>query len=501
MVGMAHPGGTWLVLVRDVSRTVRVRGVPRPTAALVLDVDTGFVRGIAVDEDDKGALAQAFATALTKKAGPLPPSPPDAVLCGPAIAGPVETALRAAIRSEPLPPIREVRPGLEAEDIFDSFIGHMAGRSQPEEPPMPEDWQVLFDQALRVGQEQPWARWTDEVDLAVEITVAGTTTEVAAVVMGASGIERGLVLYPGRNRPAHLEDRRHGEPAATPAGTLACMLDPASELPDDLVAKALRYGWPQDAELFPAFLALAPGAGADVSRRDAWILACAMAAVLAHDARGPVLAQAGSETTTGTAPLASGRSARFSIRQQQPGEGVETPRLQVHRVGNSLVPEGTPVVLGHLSWDAMPALRKRARIYRPAPQDAPEPTGGEAPLVVIVTKSRLGEQLAANVAALDPFAVGIVEDGDDAVVVLAGANGAELLMVVATDSSALAAFRRRLRGSKGRHVLMVTDEATDHGEETVYGLFECHGDTPPSQTRRTSPRPKARPKAQPKRRR
>jgi hypothetical protein len=41
---------TWIVMARDVSGTVTVTGQPRVVVALILDADTGLVRGISVGE-------------------------------------------------------------------------------------------------------------------------------------------------------------------------------------------------------------------------------------------------------------------------------------------------------------------------------------------------------------------------------------------------------------------------------------------------------------------
>jgi hypothetical protein len=61
-------------------------------------------------------------------------------------------------------------------------------------------------------------------------------------------------------------------------------------------------------------------------------------------------------------------------------------------------------------------------------------------------------------------------------------------MEVAADSPSLTAFRRRLRETKGLHVVMIADEATARGKGSVYGLFECHQPPPPARGRH-SPRP------------
>ena len=57
------------------------------------------------------------------------------------------------------------------------------------------------------------------------------------------------------------------------------------------------------------------------------------------------------------------------------------------------------------------------------------------------------------------------------------------------DNPNLKTFRRRLRDSKGLHVVMVADEETTQGRGSVYGLFECHQPPPSSPRTRQSPLP------------
>jgi hypothetical protein len=476
---------------------MRVQGQSRLSACLVLELGTGLVRGVAVAATDGEALAQAFDAAVSQPTGTLPPGRPSSVLCGPGLAEPVAESLGAVTGGSPLPPITEVDPPAEAEDIFDSFIGHMAGRTQPEEGPGPEDWELGYAQALRFCRAAPWARWNDGIDLALEVTVGGSPTRHAAVVMGNAGLQHGLVLYPGEAVPPGLDEWQPGEPVPSPAGTLLCTLDRPGEVPAEMTAKALRYGWPPDAELTPVFLGLGPNAeGGDVGRADLQRLTLALAAVTAHDARGPVLTHPASEATTGKLALSGGEPGSFSIHQRPPANEPLSAHLRVHQAGFDLVPEGTPVVLGHLPWTSLVSLRSSARIHRPAPSNAPKPSGTEVPLLAVLPTRRQGELMAAQAAELDPYGVSVIETEDgEAVFTLVGANGAEVLMELAADSPSLSTFRRRLRETKGLHVVMIADESTTtRGKGTVYGLFECNQRlSPPRQ--RQSPKPsKPRPR-------
>ena len=101
-----------------------------------------------------------------------------------------------------------------------------------------------------------------------------------------------------------------------------------------------------------------------------------------------------------------------------------------------------------------------ARLYRPAPPGAPDPAGEELPVVAVLAGRRQGDRVAADLARLDPYGIGLVETGDgQCIVTVVGATGAELLMELPADSPALADLRRRLHHSKGRHVVMFADAA------------------------------------------
>ena len=61
-------GGAWLVLGRDVSDSVSIDGEPDVHACMVLDVDTGLVRGLATAAAQTDAVAQAIEMGLTTPA-------------------------------------------------------------------------------------------------------------------------------------------------------------------------------------------------------------------------------------------------------------------------------------------------------------------------------------------------------------------------------------------------------------------------------------------------
>lgn len=305
-------GPTWVVMARDVSHAVRVANEPHVVASLVVDAETGLVRGVSMAATLPEACAQAMHAAMTQPAGPLPPDTPAHVVCSSMPIGAVLDGLKPLLADQHLPTVVE-HAVAEAEDIFDSFVGHMAGRHQPEQFPTTADWQFLFAVATGYLQAEPWLRWSDvdHLDLAVELD--GAAARYVAVVIGQEGIQRGLALYPGQKLPAQVRDWRPGEPVSWPADALLLWLDPPAEVPPEFAAKAARYGWPDDADLLPVCLATAASGGpADLDQRAAHHLTLAIVAVLAHD-RHRATPGNGSGVTTGQTTLAGGQLGGYRV--------------------------------------------------------------------------------------------------------------------------------------------------------------------------------------------
>jgi hypothetical protein len=492
MAGMTDTDRRWLVLLRDISHAVRIPGETRIVVSLVFDMGTGVVLASAVAANEPQALSQACQTALTRPAGGLAPRRPDQVLCDPGLAETLATQLGKLKGVAPLPPIVETPTVHEAEDVFDTFVGHLAGRRSPKDFATPGDWEVMFGQALGFYGREPWKRWADDVDLLIEITIGSRHAQFAAVVLGHEGIQCGLVLYPGKTPPAGHRSRRPRSAISMPRGTLMFNLDEPQEVPEEFAKKAGRYGWPPDAELVPLFLRVDGKEPGEPGRREVRDLSVALAAIIAHDSRGPVIVEAGPQETLGTLPLADGDTASFSIRQLQgsddPGEGDE--QLRLHVAGDDLIPEGTAVAMGTVSAAGLASLRRAARIHRPLPADSPAFEGDGLPMIGILADDANGDAIAAKVAAMDPYGVTLVAAEGRAVVVLAGGEGAQVLMDIPAGDPALGRHRARMKAAKGVHVLLIGDEATSSGAGTVYGLFECHvpGDPPKLSSRNPSPR-------------
>jgi hypothetical protein len=283
---------TWIVLIRDVSRAVQVEGQAKTTASLVLDMDTGEVCGLSVKPTEQESCRAALRTALAR------PDRPARMLCGPGYGELAGTELAAVWDTARPPEVTEV-VSPDAEDIFDSFIGHLSGRAQPDDPGEPADWQLLYDKAAAYTIAKPWLRiaLNDPLDLTVQ--VGGTAARYVAVVIGQEGVQRGLVLYP------------HGSasngPQRPPAGTILCYLDPREEALPDYAAKAARYGWPGEAELIPLCLAVQPEGLADLDRTSVYRLILALTGVVSHDRPGPA------EPTAGQIVLPNGDQATYSV--------------------------------------------------------------------------------------------------------------------------------------------------------------------------------------------
>src|ERR1700736_394372 len=196
MSAVAENGaGTWLVMLRDVSDSVRVAGQRRVMAALALDADTGLARGFSMAASGRKALTEAFRAGRTRPAGLLPPGRPERILCSGAIVDDVSRTLAELFDQGAAPPVEEIVDAFEAEDIFDSFLGHMAGRNQPAELATSEDWAMFFEVSRRFPEAEPWTRWSDVNHLHLDLRLRSQETRYLALVLGNEGIQRGLVLY------------------------------------------------------------------------------------------------------------------------------------------------------------------------------------------------------------------------------------------------------------------------------------------------------------------
>jgi hypothetical protein len=468
-----NQGPTWLVLLRDISHAAHVQGEPRIVASLVFDMASGLVLGNAAAGTDDEALARACHSALTKPAGSSQPRRPDKILCAANLITPLARALRR-LKVPARVPIIEAPQIDEAEDVFDSFVGHMAGRRQPNDFADPEDWRRLIDQALHFYRREPWERFTDEVDLAVGICIDDETASYTAVILGNAGVQRGLVLYPGTAVPTGLRDLEPGCPVPIVSGTFMFTLDSRDEPPPELITKSIRYGWPPDVDVVPVFLILDGDEPSELGRVDVLRLTVAIAAICGHDARGPVLLNAPTEALRGRLTLADDAAVSFTIRQLPLPPAPTEQVLRVHLAGTELLSDDTPVVLGSSAVTASDSLRRQARLYRPSLAGSAPRNAKTLPLVVIIAEGERANAISAKIAEIDLYGVGIVELDGRAVLTLVGGEGAQLLIDLPVDHPALKLYRSRLKRSKGHHLVLVADQASARGAGEISGLFECH---------------------------
>jgi hypothetical protein len=286
-------------MARDISDAVQVGNLKTVAAALALDPATGLILGSGMAGKAAGAVRDLLKNVSMAANGPQTPR----LLCPPELLGVVKRGLPAAWRTAG---IAAVEPGAEAEDAFDSLIGHLAGRSQPGNLPSPADWSLLFRQAQAFAEAAPWRRLADDVDLQMDLRVGGSAFHGVGIIMGNAGVTYGFALYPGDTKAAGPAARF--DPMDPPPGTLVMSLDPASELPDYLVAKARRYLWPDTVALLPVFFAWAGDGVADLSSDAVALLAVALAAALAGaDTRNAASAE-------GDMILSGGRSGHYRVQ-------------------------------------------------------------------------------------------------------------------------------------------------------------------------------------------
>jgi hypothetical protein len=165
------------------------------------------------------------------------------------------------------------------------------------------------------SRARPWLRWSDADHLDLVVKIDSAAARYVAVVIGQEGIQRGLVLYPGATLPDWLRDWVPSRPV--PAGTLLLWLDPPEEVPPEFAGKAIRYGWPDDADLLPVLLVGGPDGPADLDRRGAHHLTLVTTAVLAHEppsaGRHRPAPGNGLSKTTGELTLAEGQHGKYTI--------------------------------------------------------------------------------------------------------------------------------------------------------------------------------------------
>lgn len=197
---------------------------------------------------------------------------------------------------------------VEAEDILDSLVGHIAGRAQPDQFAPPGDWAILVDHADTYRRAAPWRRWTDQDHLDLEVRLDGTSARYVTIVIGAEGVQRSLVLYPGGALPDGV-----GWLAAGRADPGTGWKHPVLPPPAGRGAVGVR-GEGSSVRLARRRRSRSGVADhrtarhADLDRTAVQRLTVAIAAVLAHDRRPD-----GSDPTIGTCTLAASEQASYTL--------------------------------------------------------------------------------------------------------------------------------------------------------------------------------------------
>jgi hypothetical protein len=318
-----HHAPDVLVLARDISDAVEVGGVETVAAAVALDPGTGLILGSGVAADPVAALKDLLAN-VSGGASATRSGPPR-LLCRPELVSMVAGCLPAAWRRAE---VVAMQPDHAVDDLFDSLVGHLSGRRQPEDFPSPADWVMLLRQAQAFVEARPWQQMADDVHLNMHLRLSGIPTQAVGIVMGNAGITYGFALYPGAAPPPTRLNRTRANPA--PPGTLAMTLDPATELPGYLVARARRYGWPDSLELVPVFFAWTAEGPADLSSDQVALLTLALAAALASRAEGSLARAAGDMILSG------GRSGQYQVASGAPAAEPSAARGPAFTIDRAL---------------------------------------------------------------------------------------------------------------------------------------------------------------------
>jgi hypothetical protein len=304
-------GPTWIVLARDVSDAVTIRGQRRTILAVVLDVDTGLMVHALPGTSVEGVLARVLKSALVTPSPPLTKAVPERIVAPPELL----QAARAAASGLTNLAETDVIEGdemHEAEEILDGLIGHMEGREQPEDPPTVEDWRLLYHQLAAFTEAAPWKRWTDDDWFPARLELDGHVVQRDCLVLGNAGIQHGF------NAVSDANDLLVASTSGSPSGlehldsALVVHLDSWRETPGLFADKARRYGWRSEARFVPSLLTVRDGQPADLSRREARLLACAIHGVLAQDARRLVSASE-SPSLSGEVTFADGSVGLYEV--------------------------------------------------------------------------------------------------------------------------------------------------------------------------------------------
>jgi hypothetical protein len=461
------------VLIRDVSASVRVAESPKVVACAVLDMETGLVLGVRLEATEREAVAGACSDALQ---GPIGlralrrQASPNRILCDDSLVAKVRAHLTSLKQLKPLPSIEAAGPVAEAESLLDSLIAELAGHGTAGEPASAELWDQLYSLAERYDDAQPWSRWGDDVGLFLEIEEDTDDEDVdqrVAIVLGASGIEFGLAVYPDDDE-ADLDERYGSPDFAPPSGTLLLTLLPPAELPPDLVDRALRHGWPADRTRVAAALCVVDGEFAEPDAGELRTLVVALSAALAADELAGARAGDDDFVVEQTVTFAGGGTCSY-VAEVLP---LDDEDLRLDGAGTSLFGESTFVGVGAFPAGELDAMRRTADVHLPLGSGAPVMAADQmVPAIILLPLADDGPELVQRLVALGPSGLAFVEQDGTVTVSLAGERGEEPLVEFEMRDPVHATLRRGLAESGGWHLIAIGDPSRPN-EKVLLGLIE-----------------------------
>ncbi|MDQ6719522.1 MAG: hypothetical protein M3003_01850 [Candidatus Dormibacteraeota bacterium] len=463
----------WLVLQRDLH--LWLRDVQEPTyLTMVMDLTGKGTRSVEAGATIGDSFSAALRVAALEPSKGITKGVPDRIQvpieCADAMRSVLDDLVREA-RFRPDTVVEEVTPEQGAEAVFDHLIAQMAHRQPADHTLLTEDAVLLYEQARRFMEAEPWKRWTSDDAFLVELKLGSESLEGIATVMGQQNSQPGLLLMPGQDRA--WEIMASGNPM--PPGSLLTQLE-GTEGPPDLFLRARRYGWPAEAAVTPNFVSVHSDGVQELDRGESWPMALVLAGIVAHAKRDDLM------ETWGSLELPTGRRGRYRIRKA-PESLKPTQKegaLLGIKISMDLLPDNSEVQIGFLSPQLLNELRRAADVV--VPPRVSFPAGIDLiPMIAITPSNNSFTKVVDRMKRAQPIGAAVIERGEGPMVTILGERAG---FVIARDRPSADVWKQNLKNSDGAHVLIVTDsivnrEAPDPDRPGkgdlghVYGLFEC----------------------------
>jgi len=464
---------TWLVLQRDLR--LWLRDVQERTyLTMVLDLTNRGTRSVEAGAAIADSLFAALRVAALEPRKGTTKGVPDRIQIPIEFAEAMRSVVDDLVRDGGFRPdtvVEEVSPEQGAESVFDHLITQMANRQPADEPLLREDAVLLYEQARRFMEAEPWKRWTSDDAFLVELKLGSESLEGIATVMGHENTQPGLLLMPGEDRAIDIMDS--GNPM--PPGSLLTQLE-GTEGPPDLFLRARRYGWPAEAAVTPNFVGVRPNGFQEIERGESWPMALVLAGIVAHFKRD------GEMETWGSLELPTGRRGRYRVRNAPaPLKSTEKQgALLGIKVSDDLMPHDSEVQIGVLSPQLLKKLRRAADVV--VPSRTSFPAGVDLiPMIAIRPSNESFTRVVDRVKRAQPIGATVLESGEGPMLTIVGKRAG---FVIANDRGSADVWKQNIVDSDGAHVVIVTDsivnrEAPDPDRPGagdlghIYGLFEC----------------------------